>query len=180
MNKRALLAACVAAAVGGYWYFSPYVALHGIQSAAKEQDPDKLNAYVDYPKLRESLKGEVTARMATNLAKRSGSDLEKAGSALGMMLGMAMVDGVIDAMVRPEFLMRAMNEAKVQQIVSASSDSNSGAEGRKGDVKWSLERKTNDYVVAYGSNPDGSSERVGVVLERTGFADWKLTGLRLP
>ena len=46
--------ALTVAAVGGYWYYSPHLALKSMQTAAQEKDADKFNEHVDYPKLRES------------------------------------------------------------------------------------------------------------------------------
>lgn len=180
--KKLLSTLVIVAALGtaGYWYYSPYVALHGMKAAAEAKDADKLNAYIDYPKLRENLKGEFTARVASELPKESGDSMASAGAAMGMALGMALVDKFIDAMVRPEFVMRAMSEGRLAKPGSEGANPKSSNSAEKKEIDWSLERKTNDLVVAYGKNPEGPDERIGVVLERTGFAAWKMTGVRLP
>jgi hypothetical protein len=77
------------AAIGGYWYWSPYLAVRQLQTAAKEKDADAFNERVDYPKLRESLKGQFSAMLAEQLgaSPNSGNEMAKAGAALGTMLG---------------------------------------------------------------------------------------------
>ena len=48
-------------------------------------------------------------------------------------------------------------------------------------AEWAVERLGMNKVVAYAQNPgDPAAEKVGAVFERTGFADWKLTEIRLP
>jgi hypothetical protein len=181
MASRTIKAAVVAAAVavGAYWYWSPLLAIHSMRSAAERKDADAFNDHVDYPRLRESFKGQLSALMAEKMGKssQSGSDMERAGAALGSMLGMAMVDRLVDAMVRPELVMRAMEEAKVNPLPKPTAASGS----QKTDVKWTFDRKGVDKLVAFGQDPAQPDEkRVGFVFERAGFANWKLTEIRLP
>src|SRR5256885_3284520 len=63
---RALAALCVAAA--GLLYASPYIALHQIGKAVERRDAQALSGYVDFPALRESIKGQMMAdRKSTRL-----------------------------------------------------------------------------------------------------------------
>ena len=156
-----------------------------MKAAAEAHDADTLNEHVDYAKLRESFKGQLAAMMAEKLGStsRSGSDAEKAGAALGSMLGMAMVDRLVDTMVRPEMVMKALQGAEVSPKPSAgpSAAADAGGQPKKPDVKWSYDRKSTDKLIAYAedsSKPD--DKKVGFVFERSGFADWKLTEIRLP
>jgi hypothetical protein len=51
-------------------------------------------------------------------------------------------------------------------------------------TQWNYERKGFNKLIAYPADPGTPSpsreEQPGLVLERTGFADWKLTEMRLP
>jgi hypothetical protein len=183
--SKSLKAAVVAVvvAVGPYWYWSPYIAMRSMQAAAHKHDADAFNQYVDYPKLRESLKGQFGARIAEVVgdAGKGESDVQRAGGALGAMLGMAMVERLIEAMVRPEFIMKSMNEAKLQDPTArGTSDPTSNAER----VKWMFDRKGVDRIVAYGGDvAEGNAPKesgVGFVFDRSGFASWKLSEIRLP
>lgn len=167
---------------GAYWYWSPYLAINSMKSSAEAKDADSFNQHVDYIKLRESLKGQFNAKMAGALKGTEGSsDMERAGSSLGAMIGLALVDKMIDAMVRPEMVMKAMSEAKLQNPTSR--DSTSDSTKVKG-LKWVLERKSTDKVIAYGAEEPSAATpeaaRVGFVFDREGFASWKLTEIRLP
>lgn len=178
-------AAAVVIAVGAYWYWSPYLAMNSMKSAAQKQDADAFNEYVDYPRLRESFKGQFGARMADVLGGKApgSSDAERAGSAFGAMLGMAFVDKLIDAMVRPEMVMKAWSAGRLQTPGKASeAGGESGA--KKADVKWVVERKGLDRVLVFGvDDKDPSPEpakRAGFMFERKGFASWQLVEVRLP
>lgn len=177
-----ILAAVAVAAIAAYWYWSPLLAMSSMRDAAQKKDADAFNQYVDYPKLRESLKGQFSARMADVVGKSSGSsDMERAGAAIGTMFGLALVDRMIDAMVRPEMVMRSMSEAKLQNPMRQR-ESSSEESGKREEVKWTIERKGVDRVIAFGSDDSTSSTdaRVGFVFDRSGFASWKLTEIRLP
>jgi uncharacterized membrane protein YvbJ len=71
----AVVAALIVIASSTLWYFeSPAWTLKGMKDAAQSHDADALNAYIDYPALRESLKSELMARMMVEARKdRSGS-----------------------------------------------------------------------------------------------------------
>lgn len=177
--------ALLIAATGAYWYWSPYVAMNSMQSAAEKKDADAFNQYVDYPKLRESLKGQFSAAMTKELGKRpsGGGDFENAGAALGTMLGLAFADRFIDAMVRPEVVMQAMAEGKLQNPAGGGKQSDTGtpAKQEREEIKWSMERKGVDRVVARSTQGDAPLDATpGFVFDRNGFASWKLTEIRLP
>lgn len=181
-NSIKTAVAATAVAVGAYWYWSPVLAIHQMQSAAKAGDADAFNDHVDYPRLRESVKGQFSAMLTKTMASQPepGNDFAKAGTALGTMLGLAMVDRFVDAMVRPEVVMRAIQEGKLvpKQAEPASASS---ATDPADQVKWTSERKGVDKYIAYaGRAGDTDDQRVAIVLERTGFANWKLTEVRLP
>lgn len=181
--KKLLSTLIIVAALGtgGYWYYSPYLTLHNMKAAAEAKDADALSSYVDYPKLRESFKDDLNARLAENLPSGD-NELAKAGAALGMMLSRPLVDAMVDSMIQPAFVMRALSEAKTEKGFSSEGSDPKGAStpDKKKDVEWSFERKSANLIVAYGFEHGKPDARVGFVLERTGFADWKLTAIRMP
>lgn len=168
------LLALTVAAVGGYWYYSPYLALKAMHTAAQEKDADKFNEHVDYPKLRESIKGQISAMMAEQLGKSGGSGAE----ALGAMLGAAMVNQFVDALVGPELVMGAMQSGEFGP--KSASKSAPSSEDKK--PSWTFEGKGANKLIAYAIDPHSpdKAKSLGVVFERYGFADWKLTEVRFP
>ncbi len=173
---RGLIAALIMAllSVGAYWYYSPYLVMRSIAAAAKAKDADKFNESVDYPRLRESLKGQFSAQMAKVVGEQSGSPF----GALGAMVGMAMVNQLLDAFVRPEMVMQMMKDGQVQSDKTVTSPSESRNDG---EPEWVIERKGPDRLIAIpkkGVVPVAADE-LGFVFERSGFATWKLTELRI-
>ncbi|WP_090044121.1 DUF2939 domain-containing protein [Limnohabitans sp. 2KL-27] len=162
----------LALAVGAYWYYSPYLVINNMATAAKMKDADRFNEGVDYPRLRESLKGQISAQMAMTVGKQSSTPF----GALGAMLGMAMVNQIVDSFVRPEMVMEMMKDGKVKTTGSSSSDSSETKE-----VNWVIERKGVDRVIAMAQDNRKSDSKaaVGFVFERSGFATWKVTELRM-
>lgn len=179
MNKRILAAAFVAvSALGIYWYFSPYLAMRSIQEAAQKKDAEAFNARVDYVKVRENLKGQMSAMVTEQLGQsKSGAE------SFGTMLGLALMNQMVEAFVRPEVVMRAMRDGELKpgQVKSPPSPTEQNtADSYK--IDWSFERPGLDKIIASGRRADQSEKAPipGFVFERSGFADWKLTEIRLP
>jgi hypothetical protein len=187
LQKRLSLATAIllALAIAAWWYWSPYVALYQMRKAAIEHDADTFNDHVDYPRVRDSLKGQLAARMTGGLAAhpRSDNPLENAGAALGSMLGMALADKAIDALVRPETVMQAMKSGSVR-VQTDDGQAPSGPDGDADTKKpdWHTERQGADRMLVL-VNPRASApgkDATAFVLQREGFSHWKLVEIRLP
>jgi hypothetical protein len=184
-NRSRLLApAVVAAAVLllAFWYWSPYWELRQMAAAAKAGDAATFNAHVDYPRLRDSVKGQFAAKMAGAMGKTNTSN---PFSAMGVAISMGIANAIVDTMVRPEFVMKAMAEGKVAPQKAGGAQAGSTDDASKpAEPKWKVERDGVDRIVSYAIDParpnDDSARRLGFVFERSGFATWKLTELRLP
>ncbi len=184
--SKATLAALLVAilAVAAYWYWSPYLAIRQMQSAAKAGDADAFNDHVDYPRLRESLKGQMSAMIADKMS--ASKDSSNPFAALGSALGLLMVGKMVDAMVRPELVMRGIQNGKFgPKPEKSDSEPNSGAAttaAKELKPRWDYDRKGTDKVIAYakGDSEEPGDNKVGIVFERSGFANWKLTEVRLP
>lgn len=165
--------------------------MHSARVAAQAQDADAFNQYVDYPKVRESLKGQFAALVAGDLAGGTNRGPATTGRALGALFGMALADRMIESLVRPEVVMAAMNQARIQGPDAKPEKSAKTGGTAKGpwtadapiQVAWSLERKGMNRVIALVSDaakPTTAEAQIGFVFDRSGFADWKLTEIRLP
>ena len=178
----------VAAATGGYWYYSPVLSMKSMQSALDKRDADTFNQYVDYERLRESFKGQMSAMMAEQMGTRGSSGTSGAG-ALGAMLGLAMVNQMVDAFIRPEVVMRVMQSGQMRPVGHGGQTREpSGTSGTSGNsdsidpIRWEIERKGFNRVIAYRmeSGETDTTRALGVVFERYGFSHWKVTELRMP
>lgn len=161
-------------ALGAYWHYSPYIAIKTMRASAEAKNADEFNEYVDYPKLRESLKGQLTALLVDGMGSKpaSANPFESAGAALAL----AFVNPMIDALVRPELVMKAMSQGELDLKPGKPA-----SDEPKNEPRWDFQRISVNKLIAYASDPnDPAAAKVGVVFERSGFTDWKLTELRLP
>lgn len=178
LQRRILAAAAlvVAAGVAAYWYWSPYLVVRELRDAAMAADAGRFNAHVDFPKLRESLKGQFSARID------KGVGAEGAVNAFGGMLAHVLVDKMIDVAVRPETIMFAMREGRFKIERSGEQDGEERQEATHEKTVWRTERKGVDTVLFHVQDADSGAgkDRMALVMQRQGFANWKLTDIRLP
>jgi hypothetical protein len=182
-GKAALAAIVVAcAAVAAYWYWSPFLALSAMQSAASARDAEAFNAHVDYPRVRDSLKAQLASRMAGQFDKPA--DPHNRLAALGAMLGQAVSDKLVDALVRPETIMRAMQSGQFDPVPKAQDGAPAAtpapADNGPAKQKWVITRNGTDMLVATPDGAGAPGKQLGIVFERSGFAQWKLTDVRMP
>jgi len=172
----------VALGIGAYWYWSPHLALNSMKSAALQRDADTFNEFVDYPKLRESLKGQFISKL-TQADSQPDTDNEyaSAGQALGNALGVIFAEKLVDAMVRPEVVMRALQGAKLQAEEESPAEVSSEVDAKRNKTEWEIERNGFDKVIIEPASSDRSNvEKISLVFQREGFASWKLTEIRIP
>jgi hypothetical protein len=110
MLKR-LLALCGAIvaviALGGLYVAYPYVTLGRIDRALRAQDQADLEVLVDWPAVRNAFKADMKAGLLFPRDVQGNTDnLKSVGSALGTMMGVAMLDNVIDAAISPQVLFK--------------------------------------------------------------------------
>lgn len=103
-NKTYFAAAVVLLlAISAYWYWSPFLAVRQLQTAAQNGDAETFNDHVDYSKLRESLKGQFSALVAEKMG--APQDASNPFAALSSLIGLGLVNQMVDALVRPEMVM---------------------------------------------------------------------------
>jgi hypothetical protein len=160
----AAAAALVVIASSALWYFeSPAWTLKGMKDAAQSHDADALNAYIDYPALRESLKGELSARMIAEAQK------DKSGfGALGLAVGSAMMGPVIDRLVSSSGMRAALLASRVERAPLAAS----ALHLPKQPVI--VRRSFSEFIVTAKDRPNS-----GLVFRRHGLS-WMLSGVELP
>jgi hypothetical protein len=176
----AAVAATAVLATAAFWHFSPYLALHRMNTAAQALDAETFNAHVDYPRLRENLKAEFSAHFARQAAPANNA-LARAGMEMGSMIGQAMVGGMVDAMVQPDVVMNAMKAGRLDAQEAGVEPRLGGKDAADAEPDWTTDREgVNTFVVYVGEPDDTQEQRVGMVMERSGFASWRLAGVRLP
>lgn len=167
--KKALWALVV---LGLAWLIaSPWFTVLRMQSAAEERDADALSAHIDFPAVREDLKGQVNAYVMATIAEESDGN---ALAALGGLFATVLVDKLLDAFVTPSGLVMLMEgEAPGLDFGRPRDRASSrrpldGAQYRY--LAW-------DRFAVIIPTEDGAETRF--VLGRQGLG-WRLVGIRLP
>jgi hypothetical protein len=190
MAISAAVAIVVVFAVAGYWYWSPFIVIRQMQAAVQAGDAEAFSQHVDYPLLRESL----TAQIADKIGVGAGKAGDAAGglAASASILGIALVRPLVEALVRPRVVMRAMQEGYLgpKSAVPANPVPQAGDKpdelsgSRPHQRRWTYERIDVNQLVAQAVDPANQQEkpedRLVLVFQRSGFADWKLTDIRVP
>ena len=97
MKKWIALLVLAAVLLAGYVAAGPYLTVHAIRDAVREQDSSALAAQVDFPALRASLKAQLVDAMV----RKAGPDAQASmlgGFALTMATGL--VNGVLQSFQR--------------------------------------------------------------------------------
>ena len=73
-----------------------------------------------------------------------------------------------------------MQNGEFKPMPNSGKDTSSGQAAPK-KMEWTLDRKSANKVIAYSQESGQAvpNKDFGLVFERSGFADWKLTGIRI-
>jgi len=178
MRKLIIAAVIVAAGLLSAYLASPYWTLHRIRSAAADGQGDRVAAYVDFPALRESLKGQLSIALNKRMDSRA---KDSPSASIGQAFAVQMINGMVDVMVSPESVAamirsgkapRALPEPKTDHVTA------SNAERREPRVRRGYEGLNTFQVVLV--DPDTSEDTLTAVLSRDGLFGWKLTAITVP
>lgn len=161
---------------------SPFWNLHGMKKAVEKSDAISIADSVDFPALRESLKANIQAQMASETAKPDADGFEAFGTALAAM----MIGPMVDALITPEALIQMMQGKDIDSLSdmesgqSAKSSSASAGPTKMNISKMryeSLNRFTVD--ISDDTQENQNSKAATLVFLRRGLLTWKLAGIRL-
>jgi hypothetical protein len=151
----------------GLLFAMPYIVVWRVRDAAERGDAPAVTERVDFPALRENLKGTLAAKM--NAYFKPGEGL---AANLGAAFGGVLLDRTIDAMVTPESL------TWIVRGLPPSAGQESHAPPSASDPVVTMNYEDLSTFVVNFEHPS-STEAFGLVLSREGLS-WKLTGVRLP
>ena len=113
----ATVAACAAL------YASPYWALRTLSTAVQNQDAATVAEHVDFPALREDLKGQLLLKVQREMA-RPGVESQPF-SGLGQMFAMGLVNQMVDGLVSPTGVALALKNGAVLRSIASGIPGNS-------------------------------------------------------
>ena len=160
----AVAAALIVIASTTLWYFeSPAWTLKGMKDAAQSHDADALNAYIDYPALRDSLKAQLMVRMTAEAQK------DKSGfGALGRAVGSVTLGPLINILVSPAGMRTAL-------LANDQEDMGPDASALRVPKEPVIVRRSfSEFVVTTRGQPSS-----GLVFKRHGLS-WMLSAVELP
>jgi hypothetical protein len=167
-----IAAVALLVAAGTAWYFgSPAWTLKRMASAAQARDTEELSSYIDYPKLRETTKSQLKAAMTAELTSDSTNGFE----ALGLMMGMSMVDNMIDGVLSPEG-MEAMFAAEKNEAATTRKPAVKKPFGLDASNRVVIRDGLDKFRLHEQSSPGQDGD---LVFERHGLS-WRLAEIKVP
>ena len=175
MKKKAvpIVAAAVAAALVLATWASPHWQLYQMRAAVEARDAQALSRYVDFPKLRESVKVQVMRRLGAQGA------LEESRSnpfaAFGRRMALAVIDPVVDAAVSPEGVAAMLEAGDIRVQPRPEAPSQPAGEAAREKLNYDVSYRSWNQVLVERADGGG----VAFVLDRHGLWNWKLAGVEL-
>jgi hypothetical protein len=171
-RTKKFFVAIAALLVMTWFYFTPHLAVRSMRIAAEEKNSEKLSDFVNFPALRENIRGVFSAKLATANAKEKS---ENAVGALGAAFASALMGPMIDAIVTPENVAMMMRGDKPSLERKPA-----GAETAKSEVEVSMAYEAFDRFLVTAKKKQSADEPLGLVFRRDGLFSWKLSAVRLP
>ncbi len=143
----------------------PFYTIYRIDTALKNADELALDALIDWGKVHDSLKKDALNAVAldhlTDRSSSSGSNMESVGSILGMTLGSALVDKMIEAVANGKTVLAAY-----QNRPNASAS----------DIEWVREVRFLSPTQFHFAvqNPDEKTNALKFVMTLQGI-EWRVT-----
>lgn len=168
-------AALLILALASWFYALPYLAANSMKEAAEQNDPIRLAAYVDFPALKESLRGSFNASLAKKVISTKDSNPFEA---LGAVLASAVAGPIIDSLVTPESLAAIMQGERPALGIPA--------QDRQSALKRKFTAVTATRYIGFDSfavevRKEGSADApIVMLLSRHGLLSWKLSAIQFP
>ena len=163
MKKIITILIIVLGSVGGYAWYSPYIAMNNIHNGMIEKDADVIIEHVDFPALRESVKVQFMSQMMKKLNDNGGAS---AVGALGAMMGAKMADGILDTYVTPSGIRSLMESGKFDK-------------NRAKDTIYTGEYIKYDKFKISISQAE-KEDKLSFFMRRDGLIEWKIDDIKLP
>lgn len=178
--KKLLIIGVAGAVVlfGIAWAAAPVLAAQALIRAAKAGDEQKIEALVDFPSLRESLKAELNTELMERMS-RDPRVSESGLGGLGMMLAPMILSGAVDAVVTPQVVAQMVRTAEAPDPTRRTPAEPTEDKVEADDIHqaWGY-RGLNEFAVTLTPR-DQPDDHLALILERRGLFDWKLAAVDL-
>lgn len=170
MKKPVKFALCAAVfGLVAFYVASPYLVMQKLYDGVMRMDADVIERHVEFPALRESLKEQANAYLATRLPKAQNGRPSLFGAA-GLVMLPKVVEALVDAYVTPTGMRQVLDQATVR------------VDGKDVSEKEPRPLRREDIQHAFFENPDTFriEAKNMVFILRLKDWKWKLTEARLP
>ena len=141
-----------------------------MRNAAVEADSDQLDAAVDFPAVRESLKAQLNVAIMTNM-QNDPEMRDNPFAGLGAIMIPAIVEKAVEAFVTPDGIAAMVRGQKPNENASSTADSN---------IEITSSYINLDRFRVATLNTNTSEEGPSLIFERRGYFAWKLIKIELP
>jgi len=174
MNKKIVagaVSACVVAAA--LLYASPYLALRSIAKAIERKDADAVSEYVDFPALRESIKGQMLIKVQEQMQSPEMKNNPFAG--FGQVMAMGLVNQLTESLVSPAGVMLMLEKGKPGKPADvAAAGVGIDTQGDKPRKDFAVDYQGWSKVFVHPKNQPG-----GFIFKRDGLMGWKLVAVKM-
>ena len=173
-KTNVLIRALLAGALLAYTAAGPFITLYQIRSALDARNAGKLSQYVDFPVLRENLKGQINALI---VSKVPASVADNPFGVFGLALAGTLVDSLVEGYVTPgglsTLLAGRLPDVLPQEQTTENETEAPAAPGTSPQFSYdSISQFTMRLNISAGRD-------IQLVLTRTGLT-WQLTNIILP
>ncbi len=171
MKRTPIFAAAGAAILfAGSLVASPYWELHQLRDAVAGHDADAVSERVDFPALRESVKGQLAGAIAHDRPHAGANPF----AAVGQAMALAFLGPMVDAIVSPAGVIAMVENGRIR-LSRPDAHDEADAAGTDTRPRYAMSWRAWDEVVLASDRPDGG----GFVFRRHGLWRWKLSGIEL-
>lgn len=176
MRTKWLVVVVLAVSVGvAVFLVSPWWSIAGLVQSVRAGDKYRTELYVDFPRVRTSLREQLNAQIGESMAKEM---QDNPFAALGAMIGTVAVDRAIESFVTPEGLQRLM-ESKLPAVGAKESSDSRVAIARRAyeniGLEWLSSSSIRVLIFEEGTGAVATTAR----LERDGLR-WRVVDVEIP
>ncbi|HST91712.1 MAG TPA: DUF2939 domain-containing protein [Brevundimonas sp.] len=180
MGRKKIMVGLAGAALvvfAAAWAIAPILAAQSLVRAAKAGDERRIEALVDFPALRTSLKEELNAELIERM-RRDPRVVESGLGGLGMMLAPMLLSGAVETLITPEVVADMVVTAEAPDPARPSDpDPTDKRDADDIHQAWGY-RSLNEFAVTL-TDRDRPDDRLALIMVRYGLFEWKLAAVDL-
>lgn len=171
MSRRFVaIAVALLALLTSFYFGSPYLAANNIKQAMITGDVDALEDGIDFPKVRESLKAQMSAALTAEMANDPQMK-NNPFAGLGAVMMPAIIERAVTTYVTPEGISRLMKGVKPGAIAKAEAE---------GKIEYKTDYSGLNRFRVHSAKGETGEPGPTMLFEREGLFSWKVVKIELP